>query len=247
MATGTDAEFQRMAAALIKDAHMGGSGATAALDKHMKVMAAVGRRAVRPPLTRSPPAQHRRGRRAADRRRYGVNLARGINPVLGALGGRTCAERARRVQHRRRVRRAGGYTGDGGKYEPEGHRARRRVRVHQGADPQGRGGRARGVGEDAGRLRHGRVRRPRRQVPRPPSTAPYRIPISTAGDSAMGKEYAETVAFVAAQAAARAAAAAASSRAPPPAAAGKPGDRAVSSPPPCTAGPGRSGMPCTGW
>ena len=118
MATGTDAEVQRMAAALIRESQLGGAGATGELDRHMKIMAVVGRDGAR--ATALGVAQELNigvGEVSRIAQQYGVNLASGINPVLGALGRREIHMATGRGYQ---AFAEGGYTGEGDKYEPAG-------------------------------------------------------------------------------------------------------------------------------
>jgi hypothetical protein len=209
MADGTDAEFQRMADLLRRDAQLGGQGATDELDKAMTIMAEVGREGAA--ATAQGVAQQL-GLGVAEVRRiaaqYGIDLAAGINPILQGLGKAHIAFTTRAGFNAGGGLWAGGYTGDGGKYTPMGI-------VHGGEfvftkEQTAKAGKstlavwAKMLDGYAG---GGFVSTG--QVPHPRSTAPYQFPISTPGDATMQREYSETVSWVAAQAAARAAAAAA--------------------------------------
>ncbi|MCW2811243.1 MAG: hypothetical protein JWP61_1701, partial [Friedmanniella sp.] len=126
--------------------------------------------------------------------KYGVVLSDGINPVLVALGHRPIAGMNGHLggltEHW-----SGGYTGDGGKHEPKGI-------VHGGEfvftkEQTSRAG-VNQLSTLAGMLSgySGGGFVSAASVPRPPSTAPYRPPISTAGDAVMGREYDEITAWL---------------------------------------------------
>jgi TP901 family phage tail tape measure protein len=132
-------------------------------------------------------------------RQYGVNLAGGINPILTSLGRAKIQFTTRAGFNSGGGFWSGGYTGAGGKFEPKGfvHGGEFVVpmeRVDALGGPNAVGslvgmpGYAGGgyVGPEA--------------VPRPPSTAPYRPPISTAGDASMARVYGDTVDWVRANA-----------------------------------------------
>jgi TP901 family phage tail tape measure protein len=123
MANATNEDFDRMANAMREDAKRGGEGAAAELDTQMRVMAAVGAAG---------------GKSTADEiarqlnigvdtvkgiaKQYGVSLADGVNPVLAGLGKPRITYDGSSIQSN--GRRAGfvdgGYTGNGGKYQPMG-------------------------------------------------------------------------------------------------------------------------------
>ena len=121
---------------------------------------------------------------------YGVNLAGGINPILKALGVPAVHGPAQSSGGFA----AGGYTGDGPKYTPAGivHRgefvfpqeAVNRIGVSNLGAMAGLPGYASGGYVTSA------------DVPRPPSTAPFGAPISTAGDASMSKEYDATTAWL---------------------------------------------------
>jgi hypothetical protein len=185
-------DFARMADLMIREANLGGSGATAALDTHMKVMAAIGESGGRATATA---IANQLGIGVQDVLRiasqYGVNLATGINPVLASLG--------KPIVQVDRLRGGftagfwdGGYTGDGGKFTPAGI-------VHGGEfvftkEQTAKAG-VRNLEVYAkmltGYATGGFVSTS--AVPKPPSTAPYRTPISTGGDATMARAYGDTV------------------------------------------------------
>lgn len=118
MATGTDAEFQRMAAAILADTRMGGEAANAQFDTSMRVMAAIGKAGANATVTS---IAHELGvgvttvARIASQ--YGATLAGGINPILGSLG----KQQIHMAPGGGNIGFAeGGYTGPGGKYTPAG-------------------------------------------------------------------------------------------------------------------------------
>lgn len=197
MASATEEDFQRMAAALVREAQLGGEGAAAALNAEMQVMAEIGRRgasATATEIARQLQIGVDQVRRIAAQ--YGINLASGINPLLEALGKKRVSGVGGRVGGLTEFW-AGGYTGDGGKLEPKGV-------VHGGefvlTKEQTRRAGVRNLEVYAkmldGYAAGGFVGDS--DVPLPPSTAPYRPPISTAGDAAMRKGYDEVRAWVAA-------------------------------------------------
>jgi hypothetical protein len=183
MANGTDAEMQRMAGLLRQDAANGGAGAAQALDQQMKIMAAIGAAGANATAT-GIASQLQIGADVVARvaQQYGVNLANGINPLLTSLGkGQVIWDRSVVAGYGHFA--VGGYTGDGAKYTPAGI-------VHRGefVFPQESVNRL-GVGFLGalaglpGYATGGFVTAA--DVPRPPSTAPYRPPISQAGDATM--------------------------------------------------------------
>jgi TP901 family phage tail tape measure protein len=193
MAKATDEDFNRMAKALVADAKRGGAGAAAALDTELNVMERVGKRGAK---DTADVIAKQLGIGVEDvariAKKYGVELAVGINPVLGALGrSKVDIERYRR----KGGFAAGGYTGAGGKYEYAGPAHKGEV-VWSQEDVAAHGGprrvdalrRARGYA-DGGFVTAA-------DVPKPPSTRPYRHPISTAGDATMRKGYDEAREFV---------------------------------------------------
>lgn len=124
---------------------------------------------------------------------YGIELAGGINPILKSLGGRQIAFGGRGMPEFA----GGGYTGDGGKYDPKGV-------VH--------GGEYVVTKERTARLGVRRLENLERilpnyaaggfvstsAVPKPRSTAPYQPPISTVGDATMQRAYEEAMKWLAA-------------------------------------------------
>lgn len=126
--------------------------------------------------------------------RYGIALAEGVNPLLGAMGQQLVAI-APGGWFGGGGWAEGGYTGDGGKYEPAGvvHKGEYVITKERTAQlgvqrlenlEKILPGYAAGGFVSAG------------SVPRPPSTAPYRMPISTAGDAAMRRAYDKTAAWL---------------------------------------------------
>jgi TP901 family phage tail tape measure protein len=123
-------------------------------------------------------------------KRFGINIAGGINPVLTSLGRAPITIDKVIARNERYI---GGYVGDGDKYEPMGI-------VH--------GGEYVLTKEQTSRLGINRIEDfanngyanggfvTAADVPKPYSTAPYGAPISTAGDAVMQKEYDEAVAFL---------------------------------------------------
>jgi TP901 family phage tail tape measure protein len=202
MVDANDGDFNRLKDLMIRDATLGGSGAAAALDQQMKVMAAIGSAGAGATAT-AIATQLNIGvaQVKAIAAQYGINLATGVNPLLTALG----RPPVRPPNNGSAVPgfADGGYTGPGAKYQPAGV-------VHKGefVFPQEAVNRI-GVGTLGamaglpGYASGGYVTAA--DVPRPSSTAPYGAPISTAGDAAMGKEYDEVTAFLKAQEAAQAA------------------------------------------
>jgi hypothetical protein len=131
---------------------------------------------------------------------YGVGLANGINPVLQGLGkpritvsGWDAAGFMGPVQLANKW--VGGYTGDGGKYEPKG--------VVHGGEYVLTKEQTSSLGIDRieafanGYADGGFVSAA--SVPKPRSTAPYQPPISTAADATMQREYDEVSAYLTAQ------------------------------------------------
>ena len=195
-------DFAKMRDLMIKDSRLGGAGAAASLDTQMKVMAVVGSDGA--------------GKTAAGiakqlglgvlevqkiAAQYGVKLALGMNPILAALGENQIRTNSR-ISGGATVNSLGlgrhwdgGYTGDGGKYEPKGI-------VHGGefVFTKEQTSKA-GVGKLSELAAHldgyagGGFVSPD-SVPRPYSTAPYRAPISTAGDGTMSKEYNAAVSWL---------------------------------------------------
>jgi hypothetical protein len=211
MANGTDAEFQRMAQDLIKNAQLGGTGAASELDKAMKIMAIVGQQGASATV-QSISSQLNIG--VADVARiaaqYGINLAGGINPLLASLGkpqvmvggggGRAIGQTVMNAdgnlyeQHQAEIAPAGAWrvwaepeTG-GEAYIPLAAAKRPRSRAIAAETVQRLGGQVQwfaggGFTSEA-------------DIPRPSSTAPYRMPISTAGDAAMDTAFQATANFV---------------------------------------------------
>jgi hypothetical protein len=189
----SDEDFDRLVALMIQDANLGGAGAAAALDDRMKVMAAVGEQGASATV-QGIAAELGLG---ADRVReitesYGVHLAEGVNPILAALG-KPRVVPANNGQ-RQYFYADGGFTGPGAKYEPAGvvHKGEFVVpkeKVDQtGPDYWYRMAGMRGYASG------GYVTEA--DVPRPYSTAPYGVPLSTAGDAAMDTEFQAVSAFV---------------------------------------------------
>ena len=195
MAGATEEDFQRMAAALIREAGLGGEGATAALDQELRVMAAVGAagsRATVAGIARELGIGANIVRDIAAK--YGINLAAGINPLLSALGkGRIPTINGQRVPSFF----DGGFTGEGGKFTPAGivHGGEfvlTKEQTRKAGVPTLRAmakyldGYAAGGFVSVG------------DVPGPSSTRPYRPPLSTGGDATMQREFEEVKSFLAA-------------------------------------------------
>jgi TP901 family phage tail tape measure protein len=126
MANGTDAEFNRMADLLRETTRRAGTGAAAEFDYYMKMMELVGSSGGRATVQSMAAALGlgvEEVRRIANA--YGVSLAEGINPILGAVGARQIAV-GRALSgpgtygDNRPGYAEGGYTGPGGKYQPAG-------------------------------------------------------------------------------------------------------------------------------
>jgi TP901 family phage tail tape measure protein len=125
---------------------------------------------------------------------YGLTAAGGLNPILKSLGHTEIAFKNGTFNGFNMYE--GGYTGDGGKYEPKGI-------VHGGEyvltkDQTSRLGIDRIEAFANGYAGGGYVTAA--DVPKPYSTAPYQMPISTVGDAVMQKEYDVTTAWVTANA-----------------------------------------------
>lgn len=191
MVDATDAEFKRLADLMARDARLGGEGATAELDAQMKFMEIVGRdgagatrRAIAAELNLGV------GEVQDIANKYGVNLATGINPILRGLGKAPVNLNQQPGRRYPGVNEYfdGGYTGDGGKYEPKGivhggefvftKEETRRAGVGRLADlAKSLRGYATGGFVSAD------------DIPRPPGTAPFQYPISTAADATMEHAY----------------------------------------------------------
>jgi len=203
MANATDAEFNRMRDAMIEDARLGGAGAAAELDTHMRVMAAIG--AAGGKATAYGIAQEL-GLGLAEvseiARQYGIELAGTINPVLSAMGRRSIEiEQKPGYVYRGVVPEfaQGGYTGPGGKFQPAGIvHAGEYVLTQDEVDRLGVGA----IEEFANRGYADGGFVTAADLPRPRSTAPFRPPISSAADATMQRGYDETAAWLAANAAA---------------------------------------------
>lgn len=183
MANATGADFNRMKNDLIRDARLGGAGATAELDNAMKIMAAVassGGKATAASLAKQLGIGA--DQVAAIAKQYGIKLAEGINPVLIGLGKPVITATKLRMGKDYDV---GGYTGPGARKQPAGI-------VHAGEVVWSQDD----VAAHGGPQRVEAMRTSRRgyegggfvtasDVPRPSSTAPYRFPVSTPGDAAM--------------------------------------------------------------
>lgn len=198
MANATDAEFRRMADLMIADTRFGGQQAAAELDAAMRVMAAVGSAgagATAAGIARQLGIGVTQVQQIAAQ--YGVSLASGINPILAAVGKAQVALSTAKVAGFFAGFAGGGYTGDGGKFEPKGV-------VH--------GGEYVVTKERTARLGVDRLENLERilpnyarggfvspaAVPRPPG-APFGHPIGSAGDGTMQRGYDAVSAFVAAQ------------------------------------------------
>lgn len=207
MAAATDEDFTRMANALIEDARFGGEGAVAELDTAMRVMAKVGKDGSKATVkgiadelglgtdvVRNIAAS------------YGIKLAEGINPLLSALGkdgvrpprpgagGELAYFANGGIEDHVAQIAGGGMTRVWAEPETMGEayiplaptkRARsldiwRETGRRLGVPMDGRADYADGGFYSSA------------DVPRPPSTSPFRRPISTAGDAAMEKAYKET-------------------------------------------------------
>ena len=186
MADGTSDEAKRMARLIEQDIAAGGEDWAAAMGDEMAVMASIGRRGSK--ATAGAIAEElgigaNEVARIAEK--YGMNLAAGVNPILGSLGKRKI------MLERGDFFAEGGYTGPGGKYEPAGvvHRGEYVVPAHRVNALGGPGAVASAVGMP-GYAAGGYVTAD--DVPRPPSTAPYRKPLSTAADATMARAYSDT-------------------------------------------------------
>lgn len=210
MANGTDAEVQRMAAALIAESSAGGQGAVQALNTQMAVMAEVaaagGQKTADELATKLGLGVAEVAGIAAQ---YGVELASGINPVLSALGKRP-------INVNQQAGR--GYTGlteyaNGGIEDHVAQIAPGGAYRLWAEDETGgeayiplspaKRGRSTDIWREVGQRLGVRFEEFAQggfssagQIPKPSSTAPYRQPISTAGDSAMEKAYAEASAWL---------------------------------------------------
>jgi hypothetical protein len=192
MANGTDAEVQRMADAIRADIQHGGAEWTAEMQTQLDFMAAAGRQGANATVA-GMTAELGLGTNAVRRiaQQYGVELAGGVNPILSALGQRSVVLNGpSQVDFF-----DGGYTGDGGKYTPAGI-------VHGGefvfTKEQTRKAGVANLAAMAESLRGyaagGYVTEA--DIPRPYSTSPYGVPLSTAGDAAMDTEYNAVASFV---------------------------------------------------
>jgi TP901 family phage tail tape measure protein len=218
MATGTDAEMQRVADALIENARFGSDEAGKELDLGMKVMEGIAR--IGADKTVQVIAE-RLGVGVADVRRiaeqYGITLTESLNPLLISLGkdpvyGRTA--RGKNPGYIPELAEGGLLTGPGtgtsdsilgldpatlaptawvsnGEYVVNAQQTARYLPILQAinAGMLAAGGLVR-------RLAVGGFLVPD-DVPRPPSTAPYGPPISTAADRTMDVGYRATRDFVA--------------------------------------------------
>ena len=193
LANGSDKEFRRMARLILRDVEQGGSDWTAEMDTAMRVMARVGKGGAN---TTADAIAKELGIGVDEVERiakeFGVELAQGVNPIIGALG-RSKIDIA--TLRRKQEFYEGGYTGPGGKYEPAGvvHRGEYVVpseRVNALGGPNaiasivGMPGYATGGFVTAD------------DVPKPPSMSPYRRPLSTAGDAATDRMYDATRKYV---------------------------------------------------
>lgn len=221
MANGTDAEFNRMADLLIEDARRGGAGAAAALDQEMKVMAEVGRLGAGATAAQIAEQLGIGVHEVADiAARFGVNLALGINPILVALG-RDQVRTNARIAGGATVNSLGLANGGLVDYYANGGVESHVAQIAPAgawrvwAEPE-TGGEAYIPLAPAKRERSLEIWRETGQrlgapeaeyfadggfstaadVPRPYSTAPYRTPISTAGDAAMQKGFDEVRAWL---------------------------------------------------
>jgi TP901 family phage tail tape measure protein len=194
MADGTDAEVKRMTNLIREDIRLGGEGWSADMGKEMAVLEAIGKKGAKATAhginTELDIGVDEVARIAAQ---YGLTLARGIDPVLAALGKPGTAGRMASAQSlaRQRGLADGGYTGPGGKYEPAGivHAgeivwSQEDIAAHGGVSQVESMRRSRRGYADGGFVSAA-------DVPRPPSTAPYRMPISTGADATMGTGYDE--------------------------------------------------------
>jgi len=217
MANGTDAEFNRMADLLRRGAQRAGGDAVAEFDYYMKMMELVGASGGTATVQGLASALGL----GVDQVRYiagmyGLSLAEGINPILGAVG-RTPVIVARGSQPNSGSLSQpgfaeGGYTGPGAKYQPAGI-------VHAGEyvltqeQVKRLGLQSIEAFANRGYANGGFVTSA--DVPRPYSTAPAGYPVSTAGDGTMETGYSAVTSWLdylnalrAAQEAAAAAAAA---------------------------------------
>ncbi|WP_100499687.1 phage tail tape measure protein [Geodermatophilus chilensis] len=219
MATATEGDFQRMKDALIREAHLGGSGAATELSNQMRVMEAVGRDgAGATALAISQQLGIGADEVSRIAAQYGVNLASGLNPIMESLGKNPIQALASgRMGVTTRLFQADGGVMDfyaNGGVEDHVAQIARPGDWRVWAEPE-TGGEAyiplapakrdrsldiwretgRRLGVDVQAFASGGFAIAD-DVPRPPSTAPYQAPISTAGDATMQRGYDEATAWM---------------------------------------------------
>jgi hypothetical protein len=119
MADGSDAEFQRMAALITQDTRNGSASANAEFDTGMRIMAVIGANGGQATAAEvNAKLQIGVDEVARIAAQYGIKLADGINPLLTSLGKANIPLVSSGI--RLGGHAEGGYTGDGGKYEPAG-------------------------------------------------------------------------------------------------------------------------------
>jgi hypothetical protein len=204
MATATEGDFQRMKDALIRESRLGSEGAAAELANGMRVAEAVARAgasATAYGISRELGLGLTEVSRLAQQ--YGIELAGGINPILGALGKR---------QLHMATGRGFQPNADGNLYEQHQAEIAPGGAWRVWAEPETGGeayiplapakrARSMEIWRETGR----RLDAPEVQyfaaggfstaadVPKPRSTAPYQAPISTAGDATMQRGYDDVV------------------------------------------------------
>ena len=220
MADDVGGEGQRMAEALVENARAGGEGAARELDQQMKVMAAVGKAGGK--LTAEALAAELEvglAEAAAIAASYSVELYNGISPMLEALGSKgldvqSYARREAAGANRPVQRAIGGPVWGAGTATSDSIPA-----LLSNGEYVIRASSVSKYGQgmldelNEGRFATGGAVRRRLQafatggfaseadVPRPPSTAPFGHPISTAADGTMAYAYGEAVDWVKANAA----------------------------------------------
>ena len=203
MADGSSAEAQRMREQILRHIQQGGDEWTAGLDNEMRAMALIGRdgsaRTVQE-VARQLGIGVDEVRRIA--RQYGIELASGVNPLLTALGARTVQYSAEYGSGRgfsSGGRAMGGFiTGPGGPTDDTaGLFALSNGEYVVRAASVAKYGKAFFDDLNIGKLASGGYVSTG-SVPPVPSTAPYRMPISTAGDATMQEARDEVIKWLAA-------------------------------------------------